>query len=445
MKTVLTGLIGLALGAAVAVAPLAARPAFADGSSPDDSAARTIVVVKDKSAAFRLDYPISEIVVAQPDMLELVATTDHSFYVRGKALGVTNLLVYDTAHHLAQVIDVRVGLDTESLQADLSTALPGEHIIASNFAGGILLSGTASSSAAADRAAAIAEHYAPKEVSSSVSVANNQQIMVEVRFIEASRNALKDLGFNLSASNSNGNFSLLTGSGLASSQSPQGTLNIGGKFGNVSASMTVEALEQKGVIRTLAKPNLMAMSGQEASFLAGGEFPYPVPNGLTGVTIEFREYGVKLNVTPTLEDDGEIRLKVAPEVSQLDTTHTVSISGFNVPGLIKSNASTTVELRDGQSFAIAGLFQQDYSNAVNQLPGLGNLPVLGELFRSADFQRQQTELVIIVTPKLMSPTDHIETLPNPLVASQEPSAIDLLLAGISDKAAMTPADGHEKP
>jgi pilus assembly protein CpaC len=441
-KDVLARLAGLALGVAVAVAPLDARPALADGGAPEDSASRTIVVVKDKSAAFRLDYPISEIVVAQPDMLQLVATTDHSFYLRGKALGVTNLLVYDSAHHLAQVIDVRVGLDTESLQADLAIALPGEHITASNFAGGILLSGTASSTGVADRAAAIAEHYAPKGVSSTVNVTNSQQIMVEVRFIEASRNALKDMGFNMSASNGNGTISLTTGTGLASSQTPQGTLNLGGKFGSVSANMTIEALEQRGIVRTLAKPNLMAMSGEEASFLAGGEFPYPVPNGLTGLTVEFRQYGVKLNVTPTLEDDGQIRLKVAPEVSQLDTTHTVTINGYNMPGLTESNASTTVELRDGQSFAIAGLFQQNYTNALNQLPGLGNVPVLGALFRSADFQRQQTELVIIVTPRLMSPTNHIETLPNPLMDSAEPSAIDLILSGITDKAALA---AHDKP
>lgn len=440
-KRLAAWLAGPLLGAALVVAPLGVAPAAAEGALPDGSA-RTIVVVKDKSAAFRLDYPISEIVVAQPEMLELVATTDHSFYVRGKALGVTNLLVYDTAHHLAQVIDVRVGLDTESLQTDLQTALPGEHIIASNFAGGILLSGDASSTGVADRAAAIAEHYAPKGVSSTINVTNSQQIMVEVRFIEASRNALKDMGFNLSASTPSGGFSLITGTGLASSQTPQGSLHVGGKIGDVSVGMTLEALEQKGVIRTLAKPNLMAMSGQEASFLAGGEFPYPVPNGLTGVTVDFREYGVKLNVTPTLEDDGEIKLKVAPEVSQLDPAHTVTVNGFNMPALIKSNASTTVELRDGQSFAIAGLFQENYSNAVNQVPGLGAMPVLGALFRSADFQRQQTELVIIVTPRLTSPANHVEALPNPLLASNEPSPIDLILSGITDKA---PAAAEGRP
>src|SRR5262249_41064093 len=153
-------------------------------------------------------------------------------------------------------------------------------------------------------------------------------------------------------------FSLLSGTGLAGSQGPQATLQFGGRIGSVSIDATLSALEQKGVVRTLAKPNLMAMSGEEASFLAGGEFPYPVPSGLGSVSVDFRQYGVKLNVTPVMEDNGEIKLKVAPEVSQLDPAHVVTVNGFNMPSLIESKAATTVELRDGQSFAIAGLFQQ---------------------------------------------------------------------------------------
>jgi pilus assembly protein CpaC len=203
--------------------------------------------------------------------------------------------------------------------------------------------------------------------------------------------------------------------------------------------VTLAALEQKGVIRTLAKPNLIAMSGEEASFLAGGEFPYPVPQGLNIVTVDFRTYGVKLKVTPTVEDNGEIRLKIAPEVSQLDPAHAITIDGISLPALITSNASTTVELKDGQSFAIAGLFQQGYNNTVDQFPGLGNLPVLGTLFRSSNFQKQQTELIIIVTPKMIAPVDDITTLPNPLSSSNEPSAIDLILAGMVDTPAEPPA------
>ena len=423
------GLAALLAGAALCASGIASGYVQAQTlATADDAQTRSIRVAKDKSAAFRLDYPVSEIVVAQPDTLQLVATTDHSFYVRGKALGVTNILIYDKQHRLAQVIDVHVCQDVQSLQADLNGALPGEHIIAASFAGGVMLSGRASTSAVETRAKAIAERYAPKEVSSTITVAAAQQIMVEVRMIEASRTSLRDVGFNVGASNQT--FALTTGNGLGGTQAPQGTLNIAGRIGGASVDVQLAALEQQGVIRTLAKPNLIAMSGEEASFLAGGEFPYPVPQGLNIVTVDFRTYGVKLNVTPTVEDNGEIRLKIAPEVSQLDPAHAITIDGISLPALITSKASTTVELRDGQSFAIAGLFQQGYNNTLNQFPGLGNLPVLGSLFRSTNFQKQQTELIIIVTPRLTTPTDDINSLPNPLASAGEPSAIDLILAGL---------------
>ena len=436
------GLAALLAGAALCANALASGAAHAQIASADDAQTRTIRVAKDKSAAFRLDYPVSEIVVAQPDTLQLVATTDHSFYIRGKALGVTNILVYDKQHRLAQVIDVHVCQDVQSLQSDLNGALPGEHIIAASFAGGVMLSGRASTSAVEARAKAIAERYAPKDVSSTITVAAAQQVMVEVRVIEASRNSLRDVGFNVGASNQT--FALRTGNGLAGNQAPQGTLAISGRIGGASVDVSLAALEQRGVIRTLAKPNLVAMSGEEASFLAGGEFPYPVPQGLNIVTVDFRTYGVKLNVTPTVEDNGEIRLKIAPEVSQLDSAHAITVNGISLPALISSKASTTVELRDGQSFAIAGLFQQGYNNTLDQFPGLGNLPVLGALFRSSNYQRQQTELIIIVTPRLTTPTDDINSLPNPLNASSEPSAIDLILAGLTETPPK-PADSVRKP
>jgi pilus assembly protein CpaC len=427
------------LFAACLAVAAAGAPALAQVPASDEGMTRSITVAKDKSAAFHLDFPVSEIVVAQPETLQLVATTDHSFYVRGKAIGVTNILLYDKQHRLAEVIDVRVGQDIRSLQADIDAVLPGEHIVASSFAGGVLLSGHASTSAAEARARAIAERYAPKEVSSTVAIQTAQQVTVEVRMIEATRTALRDVGFNVDASNQS--FALVTGNGLIGQQAPQGTLSIMGRIGGASVDVTLAALEQKGVIRTLAKPDLTAMSGEEASFLAGGEFPYPVPQGLNIVTVDFRTYGVKLKVTPTIEDNGEIRLKIAPEVSELDPAHSITVDGTNLPALITRNASTTVELKSGQSFAIAGLFQSDYNNTLDQFPGLANLPVLGTLFRSTNFQRQQTELIIIVTPKLTAPTDDIKTLPNPLDQSGEPSAIDLILAGMTETAppAPTPA------
>jgi len=424
--------LALVASAALAGATLSAAPASAqmasDQMTADQQGASSITVAKDKSAAFRLDYPASEIVVAAPETLALVATTDRSFYVRGKQIGVTNILIYDAQHRLAQVVDVRVGYDTESLQADLAAALPGETIKVSNFAGGLLLTGEVSTSNIALRAAAVAERYAPKAVQSALTVRAAQQVMVEVRIIEASRSALKDLGISLDVHNISG-FTLNTGAGLLSNNAPAGTMDIGGRFGPWSVDATIKALEQRGSVHTLARPNLTAMSGQEASFLAGGEFPFPVPNGNNGVTIEFRTFGVKLNVTPTVEDSGQIRLKVAPEVSQLDPRNGIAIQGFQVPAISTRRAATDVELRDGQSFAIAGLFEKGQTRAVNQVPWAADVPVLGALFKSADWQKSETELVIIVTPHLTTPTDHIESLPNPLRDDNDPSPIDLILAG----------------
>ncbi len=437
-------LIALTVSAALAFAPMVtlSTPAAAQVAT-DQTASRTVVVPKDKSLAFHLDYAASEIVVAAPDTLQLVATTDRSFYVRGKAIGMTNILIYDANHRLAQVVDVRVGYDVESLQDDLRLALPGERITAVNFAGGILLTGEVSTSGAALRAKAIAERYAPQQVQSALTMRQAQQVQVEVRVLEVSRSAMRDLGVNLSVTNANG-LNVQTGTGLVGNSAPQGTIGFTSNIGTTSIAATIRALEQRGAIRTLAQPTLIAMSGEEASFLAGGEFPFPVPNGQNGVSIEFRTFGVKLNLTPTVQDSGQIRLKVAPEVSQLDPRNSLRIQGYEVPGLTTRRAATTVELRDGESFAIAGLFQQDYVNAVNQIPWAGSVPILGALFRSASWRRQETELVIIVTPHLTTPTNDISTLPNPLAPRDEPTAIDLILLGRSTTQPLAPV-GEDVP
>lgn len=419
----------LALAAtALASAVLMAAPATAQIAQADQNGSQTIIVPKDKSAAFRLDYPASEIVVAQPDTLSLVATTDRSFYVRGKQLGVTNILIYDVDHHLAQVVDVRVGFDVASLQADLASALPGEKITAANFADGILLTGEVSTSSVAARAKAIAERYAPKAVESELTVRAAQEVQVDVRILEASHTALKDLGLNLNVQSVSG-FTFSSGGPLPSGGAPQANIGFNHRFGSWNIDANLQALESKGAIRELARPNLIAMSGQQASFLAGGEFPFPIPNGNLGVTIDFRQFGVKLDVTPIVEDNGQIQLKVAPEVSELDPKDGVSIQGFQVPAIAIRRAATQIELGDGQSFAIAGLFQRNYSNTINQIPGASKVPVLGALFRSADWQRNETELVIIVTPHLMSAANKIEDLPNPLKESAEATAIDVILDG----------------
>jgi pilus assembly protein CpaC len=434
----------VAASLSLAIAPVAAPLAHAQQMTAEPVSQRAIIVPKDKSVAFHLDAPAGQIVVSQPETLAIVATTDRSFYVRGKQLGTTNILIYDTAHRLVNVIDVRVGYDTDALNTDLAQALPGEHVVASNLGSGILLSGEATTTTQAARAIAVAENYAPKAVTSNINVRATQQVVLQVRIIEASRTALKDLGFDSNVHNISG-FTFSSGTGLVGGQPPQGTLGISGNIGTTSIDLSLRALETKGVIRTLAQPNLAAVSGETASFLAGGEFPYPVPSGLNQVSIQFRPFGVNLTFTPVVEANGLILLKVAPEVSELDTTRSLRISGYDVPGLTTRKVATTVELRPGESFAIAGLFQRGYANSVKQIPFASDVPILGALFRSQSWKRNETELVIIVTPILATAEDSREMNPNPLGKGEEPSAIDLIFTGMAlDKPLPSDADDSRK-
>lgn len=415
-----------ALAAALLAAP--AGPAAADAFPTESATNRTIHVPKDKSLSFRLDGPASRIVVAQPDTAQIVATTDRSFYVRGKALGATNLLVYGEGGALKEVIDVEVGHDTEAMRADLAAALPGEQIQVRNLGGGVILTGEVSNTSVAARAKSLAEKMAPDAVTSALTVRASQQVLLEVRILEAGRSALQDLGFNIVAAN-NSTFTFASGTGLIGNSDPQGVLTVGGAVGTGRIDVTLQALEEKGILRTLARPNLVALSGEKASFLAGGEFPYPIPAGNNQVGIEFRPFGVKLGFQPVVEDNGLIRLLVSPEVSQIDSRNTLTVNGYEMPSLNVRRAETTVELRSGESFAVAGLFQQDYTNAVRKVPGAGDLPVLGMLFRSARWKRQETELVIIVTPRLASAAEVNARAPAPVADSREPSTAALLLGG----------------
>lgn len=418
----------IAMAALVCALGLAHAPAQAETFVSEAVRSRTINVPKNKSLSFRLDGPASKIVVAQPDTAQIVATTDRSFYVRGKALGATNLLIYGQGGALQEVVDVRVGYDAEALQSDLAAAIPGEVIKVRNLGEGLLLTGEVSTTAVAAKAKTLADKFAPENVTSALTVRASQQVILEVRVLEAGRSDLKDVGFNLAATDGV-NFALASGSGLIGPSTPQGALQIRGSIGSVDIDLMLQALEEKGVVRTLARPNLVALSGEKASFLAGGEFPFPVPNGRDTVSIEFRQFGVKLDFEPVVQDNGLIRLLVAPEVSQLDNRTNLRLNGMEVPSLTVRRAATTVELKSGESFAVAGLFQQDYSNAIRQMPGIGQVPVIGSLFRSARWKRQETELVIIITPRLATANDlNGDTR---IMAGRETNPIDLILMGMA--------------
>lgn len=427
-------------GAALTSAMATSAPAAAETLRSEPAPSRLIFVPVDKSASFRLDQPASKIVVAQSDTAEVIATSDQSFYVRGVAVGSTNLLVYGPGGRLQQVIDVRVGYDAQALQSDMAAAFPSEAIRVRNVGEGLMLVGEVSNASIAKRAEAMAQKFAPNAASSNLTVRASQEVVLEVRVLEASRSALQDLGF--SGVIGYGTTGLLFGSSTQVNPTPgtvlpsligaapaNGILSFKSSAGNVSIDANLQALEQKGIVRTLARPNLVALSGEKASFLAGGEFPYPVPQGLNQITLEFRQYGVKLDFQPVVQDDGLIRLKVAPEVSQLDTTNSVRINGVTVPGLTTRKADTTVELKNGDSLAIGGLLQHNYTNAVRQIPLIGDLPIVGTLFRSARWQRDETELVIIVTPRLATAETFAKAAATQGIGGPEPFAADLFLNG----------------
>lgn len=427
MKRPIIGLVAGALAfASLGLAPAQAAAPFAS----EPAANRRITVAKDKTLSFRLAEPASKIVVAQSDIAQVVPTSDRTFYVRGKEIGSTNLLVYGPGGRVEQVIDVNVGYDATGVQDALAMAFPGENIQVRNAGQGLLLTGQVSNTGLATRAAKIAEQYASGFVINNLTVRASQEVVLEVRVLEASRSVLHDIG--VSADIHNSSFQFLTGRGLIGSDSPNGVVTLHGGAGNTAIDVQLAALENKGLVHTLARPNLVAISGEKASFLAGGEYPYPVPQGggASGVTItiEFRQYGVKLDFMPVVQDNGLIKLQVAPEVSQLDPSNAVRINGYSVPALITRKANTTVELRDGASLAIGGLFQRNYQNTVSQVPALGDIPVLGALFRSARWQHNETELVIIVTPRLATPADFVAAK-TASVAPNEPTTADLLLRG----------------
>ena len=410
-------------GLAATLAPATALKAQSLVSEP--VLRRTIHVPRDKSLSFRLPGPATKIVIAQPDIAKITATSDSSFYVQGIEFGSTNLLVYGSGGRLQEVIDIRVGYDSDGLQQDLSAAFPGEPLKVRNLGEVLMLAGDVSTTGVQSGAEKIAEKYAPEAVISRITVRASQQVILEVRILEASRNAMQDMGVNFNLTN--GSFAVLSGTGLIGPSAPASLFSTRDASGSTRLDTQIQALEEKGIVRTLAKPNLVAISGEKASFLAGGEFPFPVPTR-DGITVEFRPYGVKLNFLPKVQDNGWIRLEVAPEVSQLDPNNAVTISGLNIPALTVRRASTTLELKPGDSFAMAGLFQNNYQNSVSQTPWLGDVPVLGALFRSARFKRSESELLIIVTPRLATAAER-QIAPIDSLPGKEPSKADLFLRG----------------
>jgi len=400
-----------------------------------------VTVTIGKSQDVRTGTSFVDVMVGDPDVADVNPLTDHTLSILGKKIGTTRVQVYAEGKKLIGIFDVEVNYDISRLTNELKRRFAGSHLQASSVNGRIMLSGEVADAATLDKAVTIARQFGP-EIINSVSVMSPQQVMLEVRFIEISRTAGRELGvqWNRFGGNSIVNVGDRTSAlpvgpaevaaGVISGSSPFGFAIARLVAGGASTDVMINALEQKGIARSLAEPNLVALSGDTASFLAGGEYPIPVAGTFGQVTVDYKKYGVGLAFTPTVLGRGLINLKIEPEVSQIDTTHTVSVTnGISVPALIVRRASTTIELRDGQSFMIGGLLQSDTKNLIEQLPWLGSVPVLGALFSSKSYQQNQTDLAIIVTPHLVRPTRPGDVVKTPADDVLPPNDPDFFLLG----------------
>lgn len=421
IRTLRLVLLCLAAHAAAVTFPAGAQ--VATTASPSLHAG-TLEVPLNKSQVVNADRPIAKAMIGNDAIADILPLTDRSIYVLGKKMGTTSLTLYDARGRVIAVMDVAVGPDVETLQAQIDEVVPGEKIVAKMSNESIVLTGTVSNPGAASRADQLARTYAGDKVVNLISVGSSQQVMLEVQFAEVDRTSGKELGISMFGNSTSGNFSSLSGKGsnlVPDANTGQGLLkldSITGMFGifrqdfslgGLSLQGILNALETKGLSRTLAKPTLVALSGERASFLAGGEFPVPVAqsgsntNGNASITVEFKSFGVSLAFTPTVLSDNTINMVVEPEVSEIDPTVSLTVGGISIPGLRTRRVSTTLELRDGESFAIAGLLQHDVKTNISQLPLLGSLPIIGTLFRSTRYQKGETELLIVVTPHLVQP------------------------------------------
>ncbi len=451
-----------------------------------------VFVALGKPEDVRTDASFAEVSVGDPEIAYVNPLTDHTLSILGKKLGTTRVSVYTEGKRLTGIFDVEVSYDVSRLGQELATRFPHAKLKVSTVNGRILMSGSVPDGMVLDRALALARQFGPSEVINNVSVASPQQVVLEVRFIEAARQAGRELGVQWNSFSNRAMANVgdsvpakllpVTPTGASNFKQPgvdSGGLNTADvirsatvaagvlgtatpPFGFLVGSLVskglqidvaVNALEERGLARRLAEPNLVALSGDTASFLAGGEYPIPVPGAYGAYSIDYKRYGVSLAFTPTVLNDGLINMKIEPEVSQIDPSHSVAVgNGIVVPALTVRRANTTVELRDGQSFVLAGLLHNEGSTVQQQLPWLGDVPVLGALFSSKSYQKNETDLVIIVTPRIVRPSRAGDVVRTPLDNTMPANDIDFFLNGKTEMprgpaqrgetAALRPFTGH---
>ena len=411
-------------------------------------------LVVGKSIILKSDMPAKRVSIADPAVADFVLISPYEIYITGKASGVTNLTLWQNKK-ISAIYDLEVSYDVLRLKQKLHEVLPGERdlrVIATHDS--ITLAGKVSNTANLSQAMALARTYAPEgKVTNLIEVGGVHQVMLEIRMAEMSRSMVRKFGINFNYVKG-GQFGASTLGGLSQIVSP-GDANIltqdpGGalspvnflvspavnalfRFMSGGANWTgfIDALKQDGLVKILAEPTLVSLSGQTATFLAGGEFPIPVPQGLGTVAIEYKSFGVGLSFTPTVLSENKIGIKVESEVSELDFSIAAQFQGYVVPGLTTRKASTVIELADGQSFAIAGLLSESVRDVLDKFPLLGDIPILGALFRSRQFQKHETELIIIATPHLVKPLDmEKQTLPTDYY--KEPDDTEFYILGFME-------------
>jgi len=389
-------------------------------------------VLVGQSRLITFDRALERFSVSNPDVAEAVLVASNQVVINGKAFGQINLIAWEKNSTHFMIFDVYVRTNLSLIDSQIRALFPKDDIRLSQANGSVVLSGTVHDPKVAQQADAVIQAAGFKTVNMLESpVQNSVQVQLQVRVAEVNRNRMRDLGAGYAYQSQPG-----AGGFIGSGGSPYtvGAVDQGKILGSVAGSALnlfvmggnaftfIRALQEQGALRALAEPNLIAMNGQEASFLAGGEFPVPVvqTNGggnSAAVTIVFKEYGVRLNFKPTILDEDHIRLELEPEVSTLDFVNGVKLNGFTIPALRTRRAKTGIELRDGQSFALAGLLDNSESQTLSKVPGLGNLPVIGNLFKSKSFQKNESELMFIVTTQIVHPVNRDDVPAMPAVES----------------------------
>ena len=437
-RRALAGTAAVALLGASVAGPALAQPGYAAApagsrTAPSVRPASDLTLSVGTGRMVRLDGQMTDLFVANDAIADVQVRSANQIYVFGKAPGETTVFATDKAGRTIFSANVRVGTNMGSLDELLRVAMPEAQIRATPVNGIVLLTGTVAAPSDVEEATRLVQGFvgAGTQVISRLKTATPLQVTLKVTIAEVSRTLVKEIGMNLlSRSNNSSGFLFGAAQGNAGTigdqppinpitGQPQGTtkytfqqqgtngitLSGAGHLLGLDILSTLKLNEQVGAVHTLAEPNLTALSGETASFLAGGEFPIPTSSGLNGVSVEFKQYGVSLAFTPTVLEDGRISMRVRPEVSELSSAGAIQLNGFSVPSLTTRRAETTVELGSGQSFMIGGLLKNSSGNTTNKAPLLGSLPIIGALFKSNAFNRNETELVIVVTPYLVRPVN----------------------------------------